>query len=50
MAKDGVDTMDENGEQILAKNLFDRKYESTATSRLEVTVSSDGAPVMIEVE
>jgi uncharacterized protein (DUF2141 family) len=50
MAKDGVDTMDENGKQILAKNLVDRKYESTATSGLEVTVTSDGAPVTIEVE
>lgn len=50
LAKDGVDTMDEDGKPVRATSLVKSKYESTATSGLEVTVTADGAPVAINVD
>jgi hypothetical protein len=50
IAKDGIDTMDENGTPVVAKSLVAEKYGSTATSGLEVTVTQGGAPLTLSVE
>ncbi|NBU41237.1 MAG: hypothetical protein EBS51_10645 [Planctomycetia bacterium] len=50
LAKDGVDTMDEQGTPVLAKNLVAEKFGSTETSGLEVTVDADGKPLVVAVD
>lgn len=49
-AKDGVDTMDENGKFVPAKSLVAEKYASGKTSGLSVTVTPKGDPLTIALE
>ena len=49
-AKDGIDTMDENGKPVPARSLVPEKYSSGKTSGLKVTVTPKGDPVTIALE
>lgn len=50
LAKDGADTMNEQGAPVPARSLVAEKYASTETSGLEVTVDSKGTPLVIAVQ
>lgn len=49
LAKDGADTMNEQGAPVPARSLVAEKYGSTETSGLEVTVDAKGTPLAIAV-
>ena len=50
LAKDGADTMDEQGAPVPARSLVAAEYGSTETSGLEVAVDSRGTPLVIAVQ
>jgi len=50
IAKDGVDTMDEEGNPVVAKSLVPEKYASTETSGLEVNVSESNPTADLDLE
>lgn len=50
LAKDGVDTMNDQGAPVPARSLVAEKYGSTETSGLAVTVDSKGTPLVIAVQ
>ena len=49
IAKDGVDTMDEDGNPVVAKSLVPEKYASIETSDLEVQISDSNNTVALDL-
>lgn len=50
VAKDGTDTMDEDGTPILALSHIPERYERISTSGLHVVVTPDGQPIAISIQ